>query len=423
MFIEALARLNYRLQKAGSKTTVVAFIIMPAATNSYTIEALKGQAVTKQLRDTVESIQARIGERLFERTARYQGEASGSDLIDPSTLLSESDKILLKRRIFALKRNSLPPVVTHNMADDANDPILNQIRRVQLFNRPQDRVKVIFHPEFLNANNPILGLDYEEFVRGCHLGVFPSYYEPWGYTPAECTVMGVPSITTNLSGFGCFMEDLLETPEQYGIGIVDRRTCSVEESVEGLASSMEKMALMNRRQRIALRNRTERLSDLLDWKKLGLEYAKARQLALRRAYPDSFADDDEGLSYFDESTGKVPPPASIPGSPRVRTPGDIATLTEDMQGLGTSDYRGSAAFWQAIGKNDDEEEEIFKFPLVMKQRHRGSSVGSASGFSTPGLLGGKTLSANDLDRADEALSQHNAAANANGNGHSHANGY
>jgi len=44
-------------------------------------------------------------------------------------------------------------------------------------------VKVIFHPEFLSSTNPLFGLDYEEFVRGCHLGVFPSYYEPWGYTP------------------------------------------------------------------------------------------------------------------------------------------------------------------------------------------------------------------------------------------------
>ncbi|CAO1630663.1 unnamed protein product [Sympodiomycopsis kandeliae] len=414
MFIESLARLNYKLQKAGSKTTVVAFIIMPAATNSYTIEALKGQAVTKQLRDTVEQIQTRIGERLFEKTARYKGEG-GNDLIDPNTLLSESDKILLKRRIFALKRNSLPPVTTHNMADDANDPILNQIRRVQLFNRPQDRVKVVFHPEFLNANNPILGLDYEEFVRGCHLGVFPSYYEPWGYTPAECTVMGVPSITTNLSGFGCFMEDLLETPEQYGIGIVDRRTCSVEESVDALASQMEKIANMTRRQRIAMRNRTERLSDLLDWKKLGLEYAKARQLALRRAYPDAFASEDDDPSYFDEAShgGKVPPPASIPGSPRVRTPGDLGTLTEDMQGLGTNDYRGSS-FWKAISANEEDEDEAYKFPLVMKQRHRGGSVGSTSGVSTPGILGGKTLSAGDLDRADEALSNHQ---HANGTSH------
>ena len=59
---------------------------------------------------------------------------------------------------------------------------------------------MIFHPEFLSSTNPLFGLDYEDFVRGCHLGVFPSYYEPWGYTPAECTVMGIPSISTNLSG-------------------------------------------------------------------------------------------------------------------------------------------------------------------------------------------------------------------------------
>jgi len=158
----------------GSKTTVVAFIIMPAATNSYTIEALKGQAVIKQLQDTVQEIQNRIGNRLFEHAARYDGEL-GTEVPDPKSLLSDEDKILLKRRVFALKRNSLPPVTTHNMQDDATDPILNQIRRTQLFNKKNDRVKVVFHPEFLNSNNPILGMDYEEFVRGCHLGVFPSY--------------------------------------------------------------------------------------------------------------------------------------------------------------------------------------------------------------------------------------------------------
>jgi glycogen synthase len=73
MFIEGLARLNYRLQKSGSTTTVVAFIIMPAATQSYTIEALKGQAVTKQLRDAVKEIQERVGERLFDHAAKTHG--------------------------------------------------------------------------------------------------------------------------------------------------------------------------------------------------------------------------------------------------------------------------------------------------------------------------------------------------------------
>ena len=65
--------LNHRLQKSGSKTTVVAFIIMPAATNSYTIEALKGQAVMKQLRDTVTEVQHRIGDRIFNHASRYHG--------------------------------------------------------------------------------------------------------------------------------------------------------------------------------------------------------------------------------------------------------------------------------------------------------------------------------------------------------------
>ena len=242
--------------------------------------------------------------------------------------LTSEDQILLKRRTFALKRSTLPPIVTHNMANDSADPVLNQLRRVGLFNHPSDRVKVVFHPEFLNSNNPLFGLDYEEFVRGCHLGVFPSYYEPWGYTPAECTVMGVPSITTNLSGFGCYMDDSIVDSSEYGIYIVDRRMKSVEESVQQLADQMLVFCEKTRRQRINQRNRTERLSDLLDWKRMGLEYIKARQLALRRAYPDSFDDDDYfGLDedtqlqlQLQEQRSKIPNPRSAPGSPRIRTP-------------------------------------------------------------------------------------------------------
>ena len=279
MFIEALARLNHRLKTSGSRMTVVAFIIMPAQTHSLTVEALKGQAVIKSLRDTVDVIEAAVGKRLFERSLRWH---EGEDLPDDKDLLSSQDRIMLRRRLFAMKRNTLPPIITHNMANDAEDPILNQIRRVQLFNHPSDRVKIIFHPEFLNSANPVLPLDYDDFVRGTHLGVFSSYYEPWGYTPAECTVMGVPSITTNLSGFGCYMEELIENASDYGIYIVDRRMKGVDDSVNQLTNFMFEFASKSRRQRINQRNRTERLSDLLDWKRMGMEYVKARQLALRR---------------------------------------------------------------------------------------------------------------------------------------------
>jgi len=302
------------------------------------------------------------------------------------------------------------------MADDASDPVLNQIRRVKLFNNSHDRVKIIFHPDFLNSTNPILGLDYEEFVRGCHLGVFPSYYEPWGYTPAECTVMGIPSITTNLSGFGCFMQDLIERPEDEGCYIIDRRLQSVEDSVNQLTDQMFTFASKTRRQRINQRNRVERLSPLLDWKNLGIEYSKARQLALRRAYPDAFYGSDgeeiygEGLGDVDYFGGGVERmnPGSALASPRLRgmaTPGDIGTLTEDMQSLNTSDYRGQ-------NYHGVDEDDSYPFPLVMKVRSRSGSV--MSGASTPGGGAFKSLSEGDLRKADAALSQVNANVAVNG---------
>lgn len=73
--------------------------------------------------------------------------------------------------MYALQRTGHPPVTTHNVVDDWNDPVLSSVRRCHLFNTVNDRVKIVFHPEFLSSTNPLFGLDYEEFVRGCHLGV------------------------------------------------------------------------------------------------------------------------------------------------------------------------------------------------------------------------------------------------------------
>ncbi|VEN50688.1 unnamed protein product [Callosobruchus maculatus] len=117
-------------------------------------------------------------------------------LPEGQNILLKEEMVRLKRCIFSLHRDTMPPITTHNVVDDWNDPVLNAVRRCNLFNTTYDRVKIVFHPEFLSSTNPLFGLDYDEFVRGCHLGVFPSYYEPWGYTPAECTVMGIPSRTT-----------------------------------------------------------------------------------------------------------------------------------------------------------------------------------------------------------------------------------
>lgn len=78
-------------------------------------------------------------------------------------------------------------------------------------------MKVIFHGEFLSSSISILPVDCEEFVCGYHLGVFPFYYEPWGYTSVECTAMDIPNISTNL-------------PSVYNIYILDRRFRSMDDS-------------------------------------------------------------------------------------------------------------------------------------------------------------------------------------------------
>lgn len=306
LFLESLSRLNYLLRVHKSDVTVVVFFIMPAKTNNFNVESLKGQAVRKQLWDTAQSVKEKFGKRLYERLLR-------GEIPDMSKILDRDDFTIMKRAIYATQRHSLPPVTTHNMLDDSTDPILSNIRRIGLFNGRNDRVKIVFHPEFLSSTSPLLPMDYEEFVRGCHLGVFPSYYEPWGYTPGECTVMGIPSVTTNLSGFGCFMEEHVSDPSEYGIYIVDRRFRSADESCNQLTQFMFSFCQQSRRQRIIQRNRTERLSDLLDWRYLGRFYMHARHLALSRSFPGKFKTDH--LNIAPTQGFRYPRPASVPPSP------------------------------------------------------------------------------------------------------------
>jgi len=188
------------------------------------------------------------------------------------------------------------------------------------------------------------------------------------------------------------MNDIIENPSEEGCYIVDRRSQSIEDAVTQLTDYMTTFCQKTRRQRINQRNRVERLSPLLDWKNLGIEYAKARQLALRRAYPDRFANDN-----FDMNTPFEKMALSVPGSPRYRagamTPGDLGTLTEEMQHLATTDYMGSQS-WHAIQEKEDEDS--YPFPLHTKIRSRGMS-----GSSTPGT--GRPLSDRDLAKADQAL--------------------
>jgi glycogen(starch) synthase len=278
LFLEAMARLNGMMKASGSDMTVVAFIIMPGQANQFNVETLKGQSVMRELRATCDKIVDDIGQGLFENLAR-------GNMPDPAKFLSSSHIVEMKHRLLYIqKREGLPPICTHNVVNDADDEILCALRRLHLFNDHHDRVKVVYHPEFVNATSPVLPFSYTEFVRACHFGIFPSYYEPWGYTPAECAVLGVPSITSNLAGFGSYIEKNLQTPHKHGIHIIDRISQSWEAAAQQIADVLSDFSHMSRRERIELRNRVERLSAFLDWKALGKHYFTARSLALERVH-------------------------------------------------------------------------------------------------------------------------------------------
>lgn len=278
LMVEALADLNYQLKREGSKLTVVCFIIMPGNTNNYNVESIKGQSVRRQIREACDSIAAKMSERMYEKLLR-------GEMPDIHNLTSEEDVVTLKRRLqMVTAANRAPPIVTHNMVNDAEDEVLCHLRACRLFNTKEDRVKVIYHPEFVSANSPILPLDYADFVRGCHLGIFVSYYEPWGYTPAECCLSGIPSVTSNLTGFANYMERRLTDPESNGIYIIDRRTRSFQESKTQLSGALWRFCNMTQRQRIEQRNKTEQLSEVLDWAVMYTQYIKARNLAVKKVF-------------------------------------------------------------------------------------------------------------------------------------------
>ncbi len=276
LFIEGLSRLNNHLVQSGSETTVVAFIITAAPIHSLNVNVLQAHSMLAELKTSCEEIAENFKQRLFDITAR--GEMPRTE-----DLLDKDEIVVLKRLLHTRKHADLPPIVTHHMVNDQEDPVLAHLRHRQLFNNAHDRVKVVFHPQFINRTNPLFGMDYPEFVRGCHLGVFPSYYEPWGYTPAECAVMGIPAVCTDLSGFGAFMQTNVPDHEENGIFVVKRRHVDTEQSIDQLTRVMIKFTAMNRRQRIQLRNRVERLSQCLDWNELNPAYEEAREMAIQRA--------------------------------------------------------------------------------------------------------------------------------------------
>ncbi|MBI1369646.1 MAG: glycosyltransferase [Planctomycetes bacterium] len=275
MTLEALARLNWRLKQDKIDRTVVFFLVTRKPYRCINANELSQHAIMDELKATCDAIKEQIGEKLFTQTAMGRS-PEFNELVD------EYWRLRLRRTRQAWGTGRWPAIVTHDLVDDRNDEVLNQIRTCKLLNDRSDPVKVVYHPEFIQAVNPLWGLDYDQFVRGCHAGVFPSYYEPWGYTPLECMALGIPSVTSDVSGFGSYVIDNIPNHEDAGLYVVHRRYADYHAAVDELANHMYNLTVLGRRDRIALRNKVDRSAEHFDWTNLVKYYDQAHDLALQR---------------------------------------------------------------------------------------------------------------------------------------------
>ena len=273
--LEALWRLNEKLKAEKSDLTVVMFFVTKRDYYSIRPEVLQSRAMLEEIRQTCETIEKEVGRGLFSAsTVRPDNR-----LPDLNDFVGDYWRLRYRRTVQSWKSNKLPMVVTHKLVNEESDDILQFLVRRNLLNRPEDKVKIVYHPDFITSTSPLFGMDYGQFVRGCHLGVFPSYYEPWGYTPLECMASGVPSVTSDLSGFGDYLTKNFPDYEKNGMFVIERGKRTFDWSARQLAGSLFNFLTQTRRERIKQRNNVENHSFAFDWKNLIRHYQQAYELA------------------------------------------------------------------------------------------------------------------------------------------------
>lgn len=178
------------------------------------------------------------------------------------------------------------PYITHWLNNGEEDSILNKFRSLNISNGGDSKVKIIFIPCYLTGNDGVFNMDYYDLIIGNDLCVYPSYYEPWGYTPLESVAFKVPCITTNLAGFGLWAnkENNGKSTIEDGVEVVYRTDYNYNEVIEEIKSAIVKYAAMDSKEANKCRNAAYKLSKKALWSKFIKYYDVAYDYALRKAH-------------------------------------------------------------------------------------------------------------------------------------------
>lgn len=177
------------------------------------------------------------------------------------------------------------PVITHRLHNEPDDAVLNTLRYYQLTNRPDSRVQVIFVPCYLDGADGIFNMSYYDLLIGNDLCVYPSYYEPWGYTPLESVAFHIPCVTTDLSGFGMWVNEVLghEGTLEDGVAVIKRTDYNFQDVAANICNEITAFAALSDAEVRKIRKKAERIASKALWKNFIKYYYQAYDFALERA--------------------------------------------------------------------------------------------------------------------------------------------
>ncbi len=177
------------------------------------------------------------------------------------------------------------PVITHNLHEPWNDPVLGFLRSHGMKNDKHSRVKVIFVPCYLDGGDGIFQMPYYDLLIGDDLAAYPSYYEPWGYTPLEAVAFHVPCITTSLSGFGVWACTSLghDSKLEDGVEVIGRNDYNAQEVAEHLSNTIARFSAFDKKSVDKARRNAAKLAEKALWKNFIAYYYEAYDVALRNA--------------------------------------------------------------------------------------------------------------------------------------------
>ncbi len=189
---------------------------------------------------------------------------------------------------------------SHYLIDPEYDIISRRLNELNFKNAVGDKVKVYFIPSYLNGNDGVFNMTYYDLLAGLDLTLFPSYYEPWGYTPLESLAFKVPTATTTLAGFGLWVKEHSKG-EHPGITVIPRNDSNYRNVVEDVVGRVKEIARLTKEERKAYMDNAREVSEIALWENNIVYYKKAYSEALvkviaeKGAFPE--VRDDKTMHY------------------------------------------------------------------------------------------------------------------------------